>query len=68
MLVLTRKKSERIVIGHNITVRVLETRSGSVSIGIDAPADVPIRRAEIPPRAPRSQQALAVALTEASGR
>ncbi len=49
MLVLTRKKNERIVIGDNITVHVLEMHGGRVKIGIEAPSDVPIRRAKFSP-------------------
>jgi carbon storage regulator len=47
MLVVSRKKNERIVIGGNIVVTVCEIGPGKVRIGIDAPKDVSIYRQEI---------------------
>ena len=48
MLVLSRKKSESITIGNDITVTVLEfRRNGTVRLGITAPEDVPVHRQEI---------------------
>lgn len=44
MLVLTRKRGERIVIGKDIVITVTEIRGGSVKIGISAPEDLVIRR------------------------
>lgn len=47
MLVLTRKKSEMIQIGENIVVKVIRTGKGHVKLGIEAPADVRVLRAEL---------------------
>ncbi|UZN23349.1 carbon storage regulator CsrA [bacterium 3DAC] len=47
MLVLTRKKGEAIVIGDNIKIVVVSVSGDSVKIGIEAPADVKILRAEL---------------------
>ena len=47
MLVLSRKKGERIRIGDAIHLTVLEVRGGTVRLGIDGPASVPIHRAEV---------------------
>ena len=48
MLVLTRKIGEKIVIGGNITVTILDGGRGEgVRIGIDAPRDVSIHRSEV---------------------
>ena len=47
MLVLTRKVDEKINIGDDIVVSVLEIDRGSVRLGIDAPKQVPIFRHEI---------------------
>ena len=47
MLVLSRKKDEKIVIGDNITIMVLEIRGDKVRLGIDAAKDVPVDRFEI---------------------
>jgi carbon storage regulator len=47
MLVLTRKVGERIRIGDDVTVQVLEVRGGQVRLGLTAPAEVRIFREEI---------------------
>ena len=47
MLVLSRKRDERIVIGDNIVITVVEVRGDKVRLGIDAPSEVPVHRQEI---------------------
>ncbi len=47
MLVLSRRCGERIVIGQDIELTVLEVRGDRVHIGIQAPRDVSIHREEI---------------------
>jgi carbon storage regulator len=47
MLVLTRKLSEGIRIGDDILVKVIRTGKGSIKIGIDAPDDMRVVRAEL---------------------
>lgn len=47
MLVLTRKKNEVIQIGHQIVVKVISTGRGKVKLGIDAPANIRVLRAEL---------------------
>lgn len=47
MLVLTRKKGEKIIVGDNITITVLEVRGDQIQLGIQAPRDVSIHREEI---------------------
>ena len=47
MLVLTRHANQKIVIGDNITITVLEVRGDQVRIGIDAPREVRVHREEI---------------------
>jgi carbon storage regulator len=49
MLVLTRKQGERIKVGDNIWITLVEIMPGGklVRIGIDAPEDVVIRREEM---------------------
>lgn len=47
MLVLTRKLDEKIMIGDGIVLTVIELRNDSVRIGIEAPKDVKVHRAEV---------------------
>jgi len=47
MLVLSRRQSESIRIGNDITVTVLAVRGNQVRLGILAPEDVSIHREEI---------------------
>jgi len=47
MLVLSRKKNERIVIGDNVVITVVEVRGDRVRLGIEAPQEVPIHRSEV---------------------
>jgi len=47
MLVLSRKRDERIVIGDNIVITIVDVRGDKVRIGIEAPAEVPVHRQEI---------------------
>jgi carbon storage regulator len=47
MLVITRKIGERVCIGDDITVEVLDIVGSTVRLGIEAPASVPIFRHEI---------------------
>ena len=49
MLVLTRKTDESIVIDGRITITVLRLRGNRIRLGIDAPENVSVRRAELPP-------------------
>lgn len=49
MLVLTRKKSEEIKIGNNITIKVIQTGKGTIKLGIEAPQDVRVLRGELTP-------------------
>lgn len=47
MLVVSRKRSESILIGDNIEVIVTEIGSDRVKIGIQAPKGIPILRKEL---------------------
>jgi carbon storage regulator len=47
MLVLKRKVGERIIIGENIIVQVVEVEGKSVKIGIEAPQNISIVREEL---------------------
>ena len=47
MLILTRKPDQRIVIGDDIVVTVLEVKGDQIRLGITAPRDVQVYREEL---------------------
>lgn len=47
MLILTRKRGERIRIGEDVQVVVTQMRRGMVRLGIMAPPGVPVFREEV---------------------
>ena len=47
MLILSRKVNEKVVIGDDITVSIIEVRGDQVRIGIDAPKNVKVFRQEV---------------------
>ncbi len=47
MLILTRKLGERIAIGDDISVTLLEIKGAQVKLGIEAPKSISIHRQEI---------------------
>ncbi|RPH50329.1 MAG: carbon storage regulator [Desulfobacteraceae bacterium] len=47
MLVITRKPGERITIGDDIVVTVIEVKGSLVRLGVDAPRSISIHRQEI---------------------
>ena len=47
MLRITRRAGERIVLGDDVIVEVMEIRGQTVRIGIDAPRSLPVYREEI---------------------
>lgn len=49
MLVLSRKVGEKIILGDNIVVTVVEVKGNRVRIALDAPAEVRILRSELAP-------------------
>ncbi len=53
MLVLSRRESQQIRLGESIVLTIVRVNGDRVRVGIDAPADVPVRRAELEPRSPR---------------
>ena len=66
MLALTRKKGERIVIGDNIILTVVDIKGDNIRLAIDAPKDVKIYRGEIYDAivAENKQSAVSVGLRE----
>lgn len=47
MLVLMRKQGEKIMIGEDIEIQILDINGLQVKIGVKAPKDVPVHREEI---------------------
>lgn len=56
MLVLTRRRGERIVIGNDIEIEVVDIYGGKVRIGIIAPKNIVVDREEIAIRKGRSHE------------
>lgn len=46
-LILTRKVGERIFIGSDVAVQLIDIRGGQAKIGVSAPRDVAINREEL---------------------
>jgi carbon storage regulator CsrA len=49
MLVISRKIGQQVRIGDRITVTILKTQGQTVRVGIEAPREVKVLRAELPP-------------------
>ena len=47
MLIITRKPGEKIMLGDDVTVEVIEVSGSSVRLGIAAPRSLPVYREEI---------------------
>ena len=47
MLILSRKKDERIVIDDDIVITVVDIRGDKVRLGVEAPQSVPVHRQEV---------------------
>jgi carbon storage regulator len=56
MLVLSRKKDERIIIGDNIVIEVLSIRDDVIRLGVTAPPEVVILRHELKERPGRERR------------
>lgn len=63
MLVLSRKLGEKIQIGETVTISVVKIQGNRITLGVEAPADVRVRRAELletplppPPDSPTNKE------------
>jgi carbon storage regulator len=60
MLVLTRKLMEKLFIGDDICVTVVRLEGGQVRLGIEAPRDIAVVRAELLPERDAATQKAAI--------
>ena len=56
MLVLSRKQGQKLIIGDNIEIVIVEIRGDRARLGIDAPTDVSIHREEVHERLRRGKE------------
>lgn len=56
MLILTRKIGERLLIGDDVEITVLNIRGTQVKIGVNAPKEVSVHREEIYQKIKQSQR------------
>lgn len=66
MLVLTRKATEQIQIGDSVVITILRIKGQSVRIGIEAPREVRVVRAELPKAADQTDESQSISVTTAS--
>jgi carbon storage regulator len=59
MLRITRRAGERVIIGEDVVLTVLEVSGSTVRLGIDAPRSLPIYREEIWVEVKRENEAAA---------
>jgi carbon storage regulator len=64
MLIVTRRPGERIMLGPDITVEVMEITGSSVRIGIAAPRSLPVYREELWTSIKTENEAAASAATD----
>lgn len=61
MLRITRRAGERIRLGDDVVIEVVEVRGGTVRLGIDAPRSIPVFREELWLEVKRENEAAAQA-------
>lgn len=68
MLVLSRRVGEKLLIGDDIVVTILDSRGDGVRIGIDAPRSMRVHRAEVVEAVTRANQEAAAVSEDAEER
>lgn len=68
MLIITRRAGQKIMLGDDITVHVMEIVGNSVRLGVEAPKSLPVYREEIWAAVKEENQASASADTESMPR
>ena len=64
MLIITRRAGQKIMLGDDVTVHVMEVVGNSVRIGVEAPKSLPVYREEIWAAVKEENQASATADSE----
>ncbi|MEA2385872.1 MAG: carbon storage regulator [Thermoleophilaceae bacterium] len=65
MLIITRRPGERIMLGDDTSIHIMEIVGNSVRVGVEAPRSVPVYREEIWTAVKEENQAAAAADTTA---
>jgi len=47
VLIITRRPNQKIILGDDVTIHVMEVSGNNVRLGIEAPKSVPVYREEI---------------------
>lgn len=68
MLILTRRLGEEIIIGDDITITILGVQGGQARLGINAPPNISVHRAEVYERIKRGLGALTKLITPSKDR
>ena len=68
MLIITRRAGQKVMLGDDVTVHVMEIVGNSVRIGVEAPKSLPVYREEIWAAVKEENQASASADTESMPR
>ena len=63
MLIITRRPGERIMLGDDTSIHIMEIVGNSVRVGVEAPRSVPVYREEIWTAVKEENQAAAAAET-----
>jgi carbon storage regulator len=63
VLIITRRPGERIMLGDDIRIHIMEIVGNSVRVGVEAPRSVPVYREEIWTAVKEENQAAAAADT-----
>ncbi len=63
MLIITRRAGERIMLGDDMRIHIMEIVGNSVRVGVEAPRSVPVYREEIWTAVKEENQAAASAET-----
>ena len=68
MLIITRRAGQKVMLGDDVTVHVMEIVGNSVRIGVEAPKSLPVYREEIWAAVKEENQASAKAEAESMPR